>query len=84
MSHVIQASLFLPPLILDTRTLEQSAQDCTPDHVGQFLKAIGLGHHEATFIEQDVRGEMLLETDQEMLEELGVTSAIERLKIKVH
>ena len=71
-------------LILDTQTLEQSAQDCTPEHVGQFLERIGLSHHVATFIEQDVSGDVLLEPDQEMLEELGVTSAIERLKIKVH
>ena len=77
-------SLFPYHLILDTQTLEQNAQDCTPEHVGQFLERIGLGHHVATFIEQDVSGDVLLEPDQEMLEELGVTSAIERLKIKVH
>ena len=71
-------------LVLDTQTLEQSAQDCTPERVGQFLGEIGLGHHVPTFIEQDVSGDMLLEADQEMLEELGVTSAINRLKIKVH
>ena len=46
--------------------------------------AIGLGQHVATFIEEDISGEMLLEANQEMLKELGVTSAIERLKIKVH
>ena len=52
--------------------------------MGQFLEGIGLGHHVAQFTELDVSGEMLLEANQEMLEELGVTSAIERLKIKVH
>ena len=77
-------SFFPSHLVLNTQTLEQSAQDCTPEHVGQFLGEIGLGHHVATFIEQDVSGEMLLEANQEILEELGVTSAIERLKIKVH
>ena len=77
-------SLFPYHLVLDTQTLEQRAQDWTPEQVGQFLEGIGLGHHVATFIEQDVSGDMLLELDQEMLEELGVTSAIERLKIKVH
>ena len=70
--------------VLDTRTLEQSAQDCTPAHVSQFLEEIGLGHHVAEFTEQDISGDMLLDPDQDMLEELGVTSAIERLKIKVH
>ena len=77
-------SSFPSHLVLGTQTLEQSAQDCTPEHVGQFLKAIGLGHHMATFIEEDVTGEMLLEANLEMLQELGVTSAIERLKIKVY
>ena len=77
-------SSFPSHLVLDTQTLEQSAQDCTPEHVGQFLGEIGLGYHVATFIELDVSGDILLEADQEMLEELGVTSAIERLKIKVH
>ena len=77
-------SSFPSHLVLDTQTLEQSAQDCTPERVGQFLEAIGLGHHMAKFIEEDVSGAMLLEANQEMLEELGVTSAIERLKIKVN
>ena len=77
-------SFFPSHLVLDTQTLEQSAQDCTPERVGQFLEEIGLGHHVAKFTEKEVSGDILLEPDQEMLEELGVTSAIERLKIKVH
>ena len=77
-------SPFLSHLVLDTQTLEQSAQDCTSKDVSQFLEDIGLGHHVGTFIAKDISGEELLEADQEMLEELGVTSAIERLKIKVH
>ena len=86
--NVQYTPLFVSPLpynlVLDTQTLEQSAQNCTHEQVGQFLEGIGLSHHVATFIEQDVSGEMLLEANQEVLEELGVTSAIERLKIKVH
>ena len=65
------------------QTLEQSAEDYTPEDVGQFLKEIGLDHHAAAFIEQKISGELLLEPEQEMLEELEVTSPIERLKIKV-
>ena len=64
--------------------LEQSAKDCTPDHVGQFLKEIGLGHHTATFIEEKIDADMLLEAGQKMLKDLGVVSAVEQLKIKVH
>ena len=51
--------------------------------MGQFLDKIGLGHHVAAFIEQEISGEMLLEPEEEMLEELEVTSPTERLKIKV-
>ena len=51
--------------------------------MGQFLETIGLGHHVAAFIEQEISGEMLLEPEEEMLEELEVTSPTERLKIKV-
>ena len=80
---VICSSLSFPLPVLDTQTLEQSAQNYTPEQVGQFLEGIGLSHHVATFIEQDVSGEMLLEANQEVLEELGVASAIERHKIKV-
>ena len=48
--------------------------------LGLVLARIGLGHHVTTFIEQGIDG---LELDQEILEELAVTSAAERLKIKV-
>ena len=77
-------SSFPSHLVVDTLTLEQSAQDCTPEYVSQFLEGIGLGHHMAKFTEEDISGDMLLDPDQDMLEELGVTSAIERLRIKVH
>ena len=67
-SDMFLVSPFPYYLILDTQTLEQSAQDCTPEQVGQFLDGISLGHHAATFIEQDVSGDVLLEPDREMLE----------------
>ena len=67
----------------DTQTLEQSAQKYTPEHVGQFLEGIGLHHHVAAFSEEDLSGKDMLELNQEMLGELGVTSPTERLKIKV-
>ena len=51
--------------------------------MGRFLEGIGLGHHVATFIEQEISGEVLLDPEEEMLEELEVTSPTERLKIKV-
>ena len=70
----------------DTQTLEQSAQEYTPECVGKFLEEIGLGNHMASFIECEISGDMLLgDTDEtdDMLEELGVKSATEKLKIKV-
>ena len=51
--------------------------------MGQFLEGIGLGHHVATFIEEDISGDILLEATEKTLEELGVTNATERLKIRV-
>ena len=68
----------------DKQTLEQRAQDYTPEHVGQFLKEINLAHHVASFKEGEISGDMLLEATEEMLKEVGVTKAFERLKIKVY
>ena len=52
--------------------------------MSQFLQGIGLGQHAIAFNREGISGEMLLEATDEMLEELGVTSAVEMLKIKVH
>ena len=71
---------FLP----DAQTLEQCAENYTPEHVIQFLKEIGLSHHVAAFSENEIDGDLLLESTDEILEELGVNSAVERLKIKVY
>ena len=78
--------LFPCHLFPDTQTLEQSAQEYTSERVGEFLEEIGLGDHVASFIEREISGDMLLgDTDEtdEMLEELGVESPTEKLKIKV-
>ena len=49
----------------------------------QFLEEINLGQHVAAFSGEEISGEMLLEAEDEMLQELGVNSPIERLKIRV-
>ena len=67
----------------DTQTLEQSAEEYTAEHVGHFLEEIGLSHHVASFIEQDIDGDFLLEATDETLQALGVKSVAEKLKIKV-
>ena len=74
-----------PPLLFsDAQTLEQNAREYTPEHVSQFLQGIGLGQHAIAFNREDISGEMLLEATDEMLKELGITSTVEMLKIKVH
>jgi len=73
-----------PSLQPDTVNLVRGARDYTPERVGQFLEGVGLGHHLDAFCDAEISGEMLLDATEEMLEELGVTSATERLKIKVH
>ena len=52
--------------------------------MGQFLEEIGLGQHAAAFSGEEISGEVLLEATEEMLQELGVNSPIERLKIRVY
>lgn len=64
--------------------MEQRAQDYTPEDVGLFLKEINLADHVASFKEGEISGDILLEATEEMLEELGVTKALDRLKIKVY
>ena len=73
-----------PSLQPDTVNLVKSARDYTPERVGQFLEGVGLGHHRNAFCDAEISGDVLLDAAEEMLEELGVTSATERLKIKVH
>jgi len=49
-----------------------------------FLEQNKLDKYRAIFQESDMFGDLLLEADDTVLNELGVTSAVERLKIKVH
>ena len=48
-----------------------------------FLKQYKLEKYSDTFQESDMDGDLLLKADDSVLRELGVTSATERLKIKV-
>ena len=70
-----------PPLP-DTETLEHLARDYGVDEVGEFFTEVGLGQYTEAFQEAQISGEELLEADKEVLEELGVASAIDRLKMK--
>lgn len=51
------------------------------EDVRAFLTETGLGKYADAFREAEISGEVLLEADEEMLRELGVESALDRLRI---
>ena len=51
------------PHQVDTQDFEQQPQEYTPEHAGQFLERIGLGHHACDYLHILI-GDMLLELDQ--------------------
>ncbi|KAJ6596932.1 ste11-like protein [Mycena vulgaris] len=53
----------------------------TDAHVARWLTDIKCANHAATFRENDIRGDILLELDQTTLQEMGVSSIGDRLRI---
>ncbi|KAG6851007.1 hypothetical protein H0H93_004494 [Arthromyces matolae] len=53
----------------------------TDNHVSRWLADIKCPNHVATFRDNDIRGDVLLELDQETLKEMGVASIGDRLRI---
>ncbi|KAF5380998.1 hypothetical protein D9615_003985 [Tricholomella constricta] len=53
----------------------------TDAHVARWLTDIKCGNHAATFKANDIRGDILLELDQQTLKEMGVSSIGDRLRI---
>ncbi|KAG6832139.1 hypothetical protein H0H87_002451 [Tephrocybe sp. NHM501043] len=51
------------------------------NHVARWLTDIKCANHAATFKANDIRGDVLLELDQETLKEMGVSSIGDRLRI---
>ena len=68
-------------LLLDTSILEELARRLSPDDVAAFLARINLPQYSETFRTSDISGELLLEADQGILEELGVTSPLHQMRI---
>ena len=64
-------------------SLEQEARQYTPERVGEFLASNDMERYAQDFVNGDISGEILLEADNEVLTELGVTSAVDRLRIQV-
>ncbi|KAI0636887.1 hypothetical protein C8Q77DRAFT_530585 [Trametes polyzona] len=53
----------------------------TDAHVALWLTEIKCGHHAATFKANDIRGDVLLELDQMILKEMGMSSVGDRVRI---
>ncbi|KAJ7582664.1 ste11-like protein [Mycena floridula] len=53
----------------------------TDSHVARWLSEIKCGNHAGTFKANDIRGDILLELDQTTLQEMGVSSIGDRLRI---
>ncbi|KAJ9474836.1 Serine/threonine-protein kinase STE11 [Pseudozyma hubeiensis] len=49
--------------------------------VASWLDSVRLGHHASTFAEHDIRGSVLLDVDQAVLREMGITMVKDRVRI---
>ena len=69
--------------VLFQRSLQGGVVQYPLQTVLDFLKQYKLDKYCDTFQDSDMDGDLLLKADDSVLRELGVTSATERLKIKV-
>ena len=70
--------------VLFQRSLQGGKAQYPLQTVLDFLEQNKLDKHCAIFKESGMDGDLLLEADDSVLEELGIASTAERLKIKVH
>ena len=70
--------------MLFQRSLQGGEAQYPLESVLNFLEQNKLNKYCDIFQKTGMDGDLLLEADNNVLKELGVTSAIERLKIKVH
>lgn len=78
-----------PTTAVDRNTLEppsgmtyaEFVRTWSDAHVARWLSDIKCGNHAATFKENDIRGDVLLELDQVTLKEMGLASIGDRLRI---
>ena len=61
--------------------LAPRARTYTPALVGEFLTSIKLDKYRESFISNEVSGDVLLDADDECLTELGVSTALDRVRI---
>ena len=69
--------------VLFQRSLQGGMVQHSLQEVLTFLEQNKLDEHCASFQKSGMDGDLLLEADDNVLKELGVSSAVERLKIKV-
>ncbi len=55
-----------------------------PESITQWLERFGLGQYATNFVESDIDWDVLPELDEETLEEIGVSSTGDRLRINGH
>ena len=63
--------------------MEQRIQQWSPNNVANFLRRIGLGNYASKFQDEEVDGSTLLMASKDAFEELGVKSALDRVRIMV-
>ena len=61
---------------------EPSGAEYSAADVASLLKRIGMDHHVESFLREEITGKDLLTASDELLTELGVTSALERRKLR--
>ncbi len=73
---------FVPP---DADIIQQRAENYSAKDVVRFLQRIGLGHHSQAVLKDDITGDMLVAegVGDEFFSDLGITSALDKLKITV-
>ncbi len=65
----------------DNEELAPKARTYTPEDVGDFLTSIKLDKYRQAFVEAEVGGDVLLDADCEFLNELGVNSLLDCVRI---
>ena len=74
-------SSYVPPspsISTTARIIHQNAVSWDEAGVVEWLEKLGLSHHGSSFVHHHVDGRLLLELDDEDLQELGVTSQLQR------
>ena len=59
-----------------------SGEEYSAEDVASFLKRIGMESYVETFLHDDITGQDLLAASDDLLTELGVTAARDRLKLR--